>query len=203
MSGLIDIALRAMFVENLALVFLLGMCTYIAVSRQVTVAIGLGLAVMFVLIVTVPVNQLVYRYLLAPGALAWAGRPELDLSFLRFIAFIGVIAAIVQVLEIVLDRFFPRLYSALGIFLPLLTVNCAILGGSLLAAQRDLGFVEAVAYGTGAGAGWLIAVVMFAALRERLRYSDVPEGLDGLGLAFIVTGLLAFAFAGLAGIEVG
>ena len=157
---------------------------------------------MAVLIVTVPVNQLVYHHLLAPGALAWAGHPELDLSFLRFIAFIGVIAALVQVLEMILDRFFPRLHHALGIYLPLLTVNCAILGASLLMVQRDLGFVDSVAYGIGVGIGWALAVVLFAAIRERLRYSDAPKDLQGLGLSFIVTGLIAFAFSGLSGIEV-
>lgn len=202
MVDFVNIVINAMIVENLALVFLLGMCTYIAVSKQVETAIGLGVAIMAVLIVTVPVNQLVYHHLLAPGALAWAGHPELDLSFLRFIAFIGVIAALVQVLEMVLDRFFPRLHHALGIYLPLLTVNCAILGASLLMVQRDLGFVDSVAYGIGVGIGWALAVVLFAAIRERLRYSDAPKDLQGLGLSFIVTGLIAFAFSGLSGIEV-
>jgi Na+-transporting NADH:ubiquinone oxidoreductase subunit E len=202
MSEFLNFLLRAMLVENLALVFLLGMCTYIAVSRRVETAIGLGIAVMFVLIVTVPVNQLIYSHLLAPGALAWAGHPELDLSFLRFIVFIGVIAALVQILELVLDRYFRRLHHALGIYLPLLTVNCAILGASLLMVQRNLAFIDSVAYGIGVGAGWALAVILFAAIRERLRYSDAPQGLDGLGLGFIVTGLLAFGFAGLTGIEV-
>jgi Na+-transporting NADH:ubiquinone oxidoreductase subunit E len=201
MEQLVNIVLRAMFIENLALVYLLGMCTYIAVSKRVETAIGLGAAVMAVQIVTVPVNNLIYRLLLAPGALSWAGYPYLDLSFLRFIIFIGVIAAFVQILELVLDRFFPRLHHALGIYLPLLTVNCAILGASLLMVQRDLTLTQSIAYGFGVGAGWAVAIVVFAAIRERLRYSDIPEGLQGLGLAFIVTGLLAFGFAGLSGIE--
>lgn len=202
MAEFVNIVIVAMIVENLALVFLLGMCTYIAVSKRVETAIGLGVAIMVVLIITVPVNQLVYRHLLAPGALAWAGHPELDLSFLRYIAFIGVIAALVQILELVLDRHFPRLQHALGIYLPLLTVNCAILGASLLMVQRDLEFIDSVAYGLGVGIGWAVAVILFAAIRERLRYSDAPRDLQGLGLNFIVTGLIAFAFAGLAGIEV-
>jgi len=201
MEQLANIVLRSMFIENLALVYLLGMCTYIAVSKRVETAIGLGIAVMAVQIVTVPLNNLIYQLLLAPGALSWAGYPNMDLSFLRFIIFIGVIAALVQILELALDRFFPRLHQALGIYLPLLTVNCAILGASLLMVQRNLTFTESIAYGFGVGAGWALAIVVFAAIRERLRYSDIPEGLQGLGLAFIVTGLLAFGFAGLSGIE--
>jgi len=201
MEALLNIVLRSMFVENLALVFLLGMCTYIAVSKRVETAIGLGLAALAVQLITVPLNNLIYQQLLSPGALAWAGYPNLDLSFLRFIVFIGVIAASVQILELVLDRFFPRLHQALGIYLPLLTVNCAILGASLLMVQREFTFVESIAYGFGVGAGWALAIVVFAAIRERMRYSDVPDGLQGLGLAFIVTGFLAFGFAGLSGIE--
>jgi len=200
-SDLVNITVRAMFVENLALVFLLGMCTYIAVSKRVETAIGLGIAVLVVQLVTVPANNLIYRFVLAPGALAWAGLPDADLSYLRFITFIGLIAALVQILELVLERYFPRLRQALGVYLPLLTVNCAILGASLLMVQRSYTFVESVAYAFGVGAGWALAIVVFAAIRERLRYSDVPDGLEGLGLAFIVTGFLAFAFAGLSGIE--
>jgi Na+-transporting NADH:ubiquinone oxidoreductase subunit E len=200
MADLVDIALRAVFVENLALVFLLGMCTYIAVSKRVQTAIGLGAAVMFVLVVTVPVNNLIHQTLLTPGALAWAGLGYLDLSFLKFVTFIGVIAALVQMLEIFLERFVPVLHQNMGIFLPLLTVNCAILGASLFMSQRAYDFGESLAYGFGAGLGWALAVILFAAIRERLAYSDVPRGLRGLGLAFIVTGFLAFGFAGLAGI---
>jgi len=202
MTELINIVLRAMLVENLALVFLLGMCTYIAVSRRVETAIGLGIAVIAVQLITVPVNNLIYQHLLAPGALAWAGLGMLDLSYLKFVTFIGVIAALVQILEITVERFVPTLHQALGIYLPLLTVNCAILGASLFMVQRDYSFTESLAYGLGTGIGWAIAVVLFAAIRERLRYSDVPTGLQGLGLAFVVTGLLAFGFAGLSGIEI-
>lgn len=202
MANLIEIVLRAVLVENLALSFLLGMCTYIAVSKQVSTAIGLGIAVTVVQTVTVPVSNLIFTYLLSPGALSWAGLPALDLSFLRFITFIGLIAAFIQVLELTLDRFAPRLHAALGIYLPLLTVNCAILGGSLLMVQRAYAFDESIAYGFGSGAGWGLAIVLFATIRERLRYADVPEGLRGTGLAFIVTGLLALGFIGFRGLEI-
>jgi Na+-transporting NADH:ubiquinone oxidoreductase subunit E len=186
-DSLLNLLLRAVFVENLALSFLLGMCTYIAVSKSVSTALGLGLAVTAVQTITVPLNNLIFENLLAPGALHWAGLPGLDLTFLRFITFIGLIAALIQVLELLLDRFVPRLHVSLGIYLPLLTVNCAILGGSLFMVQRGYGFGESVAYGFGSGAGWGLAIVLFAAIRERLRYADVPQGLQGLGLAFIVT----------------
>jgi len=201
-AEIVNIILRAMFVENLALAFLLGMCTYIAVSKRVETAIGLGIAVIVVQTITVPVNNLIYRYLLSPGALEWAGLGTMDLSYLRLIAFIGVIAAMIQILELSLARFFPVLHNALGIYLPLLTVNCAILGASLFMTQRDYVFVESVAYGFGVGAGWALAIIVFAAIRERLRYSDVPEGLQGLGMAFIVTGLLALGFVGFTGLEI-
>ena len=202
MESLLNIVLRAMFLENLALVFLLGMCTYIAVSKRVETAIGLGIAVIAVQIITVPLNNFLYQVLLAPGALAWAGLGTLDLSFLKFIAFIGVIAASVQILELALHRFAPGLAARLGIYLPLLTVNCAVLGASLLMVQRSYDFAESVAYGFGVGLGWALAIILFAAIRERLRYSDIPRGLEGLGLAFIVTGLLALGFTGLTGLEV-
>jgi Na+-transporting NADH:ubiquinone oxidoreductase subunit E len=201
MSELANIVLRAMFLENLALVFLLGMCTYIAVSKRVATAIGLGIAVIVVQLITVPVNNLIYQFVLAPGALAWAGLGTLDLSYLKFVTFIGVIAALVQMLEVAMERFTPVLHQTMGIYLPLLTVNCAILGASLLMVQRSYDFTGSLAYGVGTGLGWALAVVLFAAIRERLRYSDVPVGLQGLGIAFIVTGLLAFGFAGLTGIE--
>jgi Na+-transporting NADH:ubiquinone oxidoreductase subunit E len=192
---------RAVFVENLALNFLLGMCTYLAVSQRVATAAGLAVAVTFVRTVTVPLNHVVYRYVLAPGALGWLGDESLDLTFLRFIVFIGVIAAFVQVLELVMERYTPRLQHALGVYLPLLTVNCAILAGSLFMVQRDYDFAQSAAFGFGSGVGWGLAIVLFAAIRERLRDADVPEGLRGLGLAFIVTGLLAFGFLGLRGLE--
>jgi Na+-transporting NADH:ubiquinone oxidoreductase subunit E len=201
MEHYLNIVLRAMFIENLALTFLLGMCTYLAVSRQVATAVGLGLAVIVVQTLTVPINNLIYTHLLRPGALLWLGPDVSDLSFLRFIVFIGVIAALVQILDMTLDRFAPHLHQTLGIFLPLLTVNCAILGGSLLMVQRDYDFSESLAYGFGTGSGWALAIVLFAAIREKLRYSDIPEGLRGIGLAFIVTGLLALGFLGLTGIE--
>jgi len=201
MEGFANIVLRAMFVENLALAFLLGMCTYVAVSKRVATAAGLGLAMVAVQVITVPLNNVIYQVLLKPGAMKWMGYGALDLSFLKFVTFIGVIAASVQILEIVLERFSPALAQRLGIYLPLLTVNCAILGGSLLMVQRDYDFADSVAYGFGSGIGWALAIVLFAAIRERLRYANVPEGLQGLGLAFIVTGLLAFGFSGLTGVE--
>jgi len=202
MTGdLLVIVFRAIFVENLALNFLLGVCTYVAVSQRVTTAVGLGIAVTAVQTITVPLNNLIYRHLLAPEALRWAGIVGLDLTFLRFITFIGVIAAGVQVLELVLDRYFPRLQYALGVYLPLLTVNCAILGASLFMVQRDYDFAESVAYGFGSGAGWALAIVLFATIRERIDETEVPQGLRGLGLAFIVTGILAVGFVGLRGLE--
>lgn len=201
MGELAGIVFRSVLVENLALAFLLGMCTFVAVSKQVSTAAGLAVAVTAVQTITVPVNHLIFEHLLSPGALTWAGLAALDLRFLRFITFVGVIAALVQVLELALDRFAPRLHAALGIYLPLLTVNCAILGGSLFMVQREYAFAESVAYGFGSGAGWGLAIILFATLRERLRYADVPDGLRGVGLAFIVTGLLAFGFLGFRGIE--
>lgn len=201
MSDLAIIIFRAIFVENLALNFLLGVCTYVAVSQRVATAIGLGMAVTVVQTITVPLNNLIYRNLLAPEALQWAGVVGLDLSFLRFITFIGVIAAGVQVLELTLDRYYPRLQHALGVYLPLLTVNCAILGASLFMVQRDYSFSESVAYGFGSGAGWALAIVLFASIRERIDETVVPEGLRGLGLAFVVTGILALGFVGLSGLE--
>ncbi len=200
-TELATIVFRSVFIENLALNFLLGVCTYIAVSQRVETAFGLGVAVTLVQTLTVPINNVIYRQLLSPGALDWLGLEALDLTFLRFIAFIGVIAAFVQVLELVLERHFPRLEQALGTYLPLLTVNCAILGASLFMVQRDYGFTESVAFGFGSGAGWALAIVLFASIRERLKESEVPDGLQGLGIAFIVTGLLALGFVGLRGIE--
>lgn len=188
------IFLRAVFSENLALAFFLGMCTFLAVSRRVVTAAGLGLAVIGVQAVTVPLNHLVLTYLLAPGAWEWAGLGDVDLTFLKIIAFIGVIAATVQVLEMLLDSHFPRLHAALGIYLPLLTVNCAILGGSLFMENRGYDLTESIAYGIGSGAGWALAITALAAIRERLAFSDVPEGLRGVGLAFLVTGLMSMGF---------
>ena len=199
MSGFGELLLRAVFLDNLALSFFLGMCTFLAISKRVDTAFGVGLAVMCVQSVTVPLNNLIYTWLLAPGALAWAGLADVDLSFLRLIAFIGVIAAMVQVLEMTLEFHVPRLYRAMGIFLPLITVNCAILGGSLFMAERSYGFTESLVFGFGSGLGWAIAIVMFAAIRERLKYADIPDGLQGLGINFIVAGIMSLGFLAFAG----
>ena len=192
---------KAIFIENLALAFFLGMCTYLAVSKKVETAVGLGAALAAVLTITVPLNNLIYRYLLREGALAWAGLPDVDLSFLGLITYIGVIASMVQILEMALDRFFPKLYGALGIFLPLLTVNCAILGASLFMVEREYTFVESAVYGFGSGTGWALAIVGLAGVREKMKYSNVPRGLRGLGITFIVVGLMAMAFMLFSGIQ--
>ena len=201
MDDLFSIFFRAVFLENLALAYFLGMCTFLAVSRQVKTTIGLGIAVIVVEGLSVPLNSLIYNGLLRQGALAWAGLGDLDFSYLGLLSQIAVIAAMVQVLEIVLHRFFPTLYHALGVFLPLITVNCAILGASLFMVQRDYTFVESVSYGLGAGFGWALAIVALAGLREKMRYSDIPDGLQGLGIAFITSGMLSLGFMGIAGIK--
>ncbi len=197
----LSIIVRSIFVENLALAFFLGMCTYLAVSRKVETAVGLGAAITAVLTITTPINNLIYRNVLHEGALAWAGLPDVDLSFLGLIVYIGVIASMVQILEMALDRFFPALYGALGIFLPLLTVNCAILGASLFMVEREYTFAESAVYGFGSGMGWALAIIGLAGLREKMKYSNVPRGLRGLGITFIVVGLMAMAFMLFAGIE--
>ena len=199
MGGYLELFIQAAFVENLALSFFLGMCTFLAVSRRVDTAFGVGLAMMVVQTVTVPVNNLIYTWLLAPGALAWAGLGEVDLSFLRLIAFIGVIAAMVQVLEMTLEFHVPKLHRAMGIFLPLITVNCAILGGSLFMVERSYSFAESLVFGFGSGFGWALAIVIFAAIRERLKYADIPEGLQGLGINFIIAGIMSLGFMAFAG----
>nr|WP_320012261.1 NADH:ubiquinone reductase (Na(+)-transporting) subunit E [uncultured Desulfobulbus sp.] len=199
MAHYFDIIIRSLFIENLPLSFFLGMCTFLAISKKVKSAVGLGAAVLVLMVITVPVNNLLLTRLLEPGALAWAGHPELDLSFLGLLTYIGVIAAIVQVLEMALDRFMPTLYGTLGIFLPLLTVNCAILGGSLFMVERKYSFAESIAYGLGAGGGFFLAVVLLAGIREKLEYADPPAGLRGLGMTFICAGLMALAFMGLGG----
>ncbi len=196
-----NLFIRAAFVENLALTFFLGMCTFLAISKRVDTALGLGLAVMVIQTITVPVNYLIYTYLLKDGALAWAGLPDVDLSFLGLVSYIGVIAALVQILEMLLDRFVPALYNALGIFLPLITVNCAILGGTLFMVERQYNFGESVTFGIGSGFGWAVALVALAGIREKLRYSDVPDGLQGLGITFIIAGLMSLGFMGLSGIQ--
>lgn len=199
MGHYFDIIFRSVFIENLPLTFFLGMCTFLAISKKVETAVGLGLAVIILLTLTVPINNLILNHLLKPGALAWAGQPDIDLTFLGLLTYIGVIAAVVQVLEMFLDRFFPGLYNTLGIFLPLLTVNCAIFGGTLFMVERDYTFGESVAYGFGAGAGFFLAVVLLAGIREKLEYANPPAGLRGLGLTFITAGLMALAFMGLGG----
>jgi Na+-transporting NADH:ubiquinone oxidoreductase subunit E len=201
MQQYINLFITAAFVENLALTFFLGMCTFLAISKRVETAIGLGLAVIAVQLVTVPVNYLIYEYLLKEGALAWAGLPDVDLSFLGLVSYIGVIAALVQILEMTLDKHFPKLYNALGIFLPLITVNCAILGGSLFMVEREYDFGESVVFGLGSGFGWALALVALAGIREKLRYSDVPDGLQGLGITFIIVGLMSLGFMGFSGIQ--
>lgn len=198
---MMDIFPSSLLGENLALAFFLGMCTLLAVSRRFETAVGVGLAVVAVQTVTVPLNQLVFSLLLRDGALGWAGLGELDLSFLRLIAFIGVIAASVQILEMVLERHVPALFRSLGIFLPLITVNCAILGGSLFMAERRYDFAESVVYGFGSGVGWALAIIVLAAIRERLRYADVPAGLRGLGITFLITGLVSMGFSAFAGLQ--
>ncbi len=201
MEHYISLFVRAVFVENMALAFFLGMCTFLAVSKKVQTAIGLGIAVIVVQTITVPVNNLLYTYLLKEGALAWAGLPEVDLSFLGLIVYIGVIAAIVQILEMFLDKFVPALYHALGIFLPLITVNCAILGGTLFMVEGDYNFTESVVFGLGSGFGWAFAIVALAGLREKMKYSDVPQGLRGLGITFITVGLMALGFMSFSGVQ--
>lgn len=198
---LLSLFVKSVFIENMALAFFLGMCTFLALSKKIETAIGLGIAVIIVQAVTVPANNLVYNYLLREGALTWAGFPEADLSFLGLICYIGIVAAIVQILEMFLDKYVPSLYNALGIFLPLITVNCAILGGSLFMVERDYTFSQSVVYGVGSGAGWSLAIVALAGIREKLAYSDIPVALRGLGITFITTGLMAIVFMAFAGIQ--
>jgi Na+-transporting NADH:ubiquinone oxidoreductase subunit E len=200
MNALLELLLRSVFLDNLALSFFLGMCTFLAVSSRVSIAFGVGLALLVVQTVTIPVNNLIYQWLLAPGALAWAGLGDVDLSFLRLIVFIGVIAAMVQVLEMTLEFHVPKLFRALGVFLPLITVNCAILGGSLFMVERQYSAVESLVFGFGSGLGWALAIVMFAAIRERLKYADIPEGLQGLGINFIIVGIMSLGFLAFAGL---
>ena len=193
-----ELFLRSIFSDNLVLSYFLGVCTFLAISRRLDTALGLGAAMIVVMTVTVPVNYLIHNYLLLEGAWAWAGLPDIDLSFLKLIAFIGVIAAAVQVLEMALDRHAPALYRALGVFLPLITVNCAILGGSLFMVERRYDFAESLVFGFGSGVGWALAIALLASIRERLRYSDVPAGLRGLGITFVVTGLISMGFTAFA-----
>jgi Na+-transporting NADH:ubiquinone oxidoreductase subunit E len=201
LDDLIRIFLNSVFSENLALAFFLGMCTFLAVSKTVKTAIGLGIAVVVIMTITIPANNLIYQYLLKKGALVWINPSwgEVDLGFLSLISFIGVIAAMVQILEMALDRFFPPLYNALGIFLPLITVNCAILGGSLFMQERDYDFLQSCVFGFGSGVGWALAIAVLAGIREKMKYSDVPDGLKGLGITFMAVGLIALAFMSFGG----
>jgi Na+-transporting NADH:ubiquinone oxidoreductase subunit E len=200
----LSLFIRAVFVENLALAFFLGMCTFLAISKKVETALGLGIAVVVILALTVPVNNLVLTYFLDEGSLAWTGiaaLEQVDLRFLGLMCYIGLIAALVQILEMVLDKYVPALYNALGVFLPLITVNCAILGASLFMVERNYDFGESVVFGLGAGVGWALAIVLLAAIREKLKYSDVPHGLRGLGIVFVITGLMSLGFMSFAGVQ--
>ena len=197
----LSLFVKSIFIENMALAFFLGMCTFIAVSKRVETSIGLGIAVIVVQAITVPVNNLIFNNVLQKGSLAWAGLPELDLAFLGLVTYIGVIAAMVQILEMALDKFVPALYNSLGIFLPLITVNCAILGGTLFMVERDYMFGESVVFGIGSGAGFALAIIALAGIREKMKYSNVPIGLRGLGITFIIVGLMAIAFMLFSGIQ--
>lgn len=199
---MIDLFQRSIFEENLALSFFLGMCTFLAVSKRVETAFGVGIALIVVQSLSVPLNYLLHAYLLSAGALAWMGLPDVDLGFLRLITFIGIVAAMVQIIEMLLDRYIPTLYRALGIYLPLLAINCAIIGGSLFMVERQYDLVESTVFGVGTGIGWALAIVTLAAIRERLRYADIPKGLEGLGIAFIVTGLMSMGFSAFLGVRI-
>ncbi len=202
MEQYISLFVKSVFIENMALSFFLGMCTFLAVSKKIETALGLGIAVIVVQAITVPVNNLLYHFLLADGATLWKMLGvNINISFLGLVTYIGVIAAIVQILEMTLDKYFPALYNSLGIFLPLITVNCAILGGSLFMVERDYSFSESVVYGFGSGAGWALAIVAIAGIREKMKYADVPDGLQGLGITFITTGLMALGFMSFSGIQ--
>ena len=201
MEHYLSLLVSSIFIDNIALSMFLGMCTFIALSKKIDAAIGLCIAVIVVQTITVPVNNLLLGYLLSDGALAWAGLPDVDLSFLVYLCFIGVIAAIVQIMEMVLDKYVPALYNALGVFLPLITVNCAILGGSLLMAERGYDLAESVVYGFGSGMSWALAIAVLACIREKLKYSDIPDGLQGLGIVFITVGLVSLGFMSFGGID--
>lgn len=196
----LNLFITAVFIENIALAFFLGMCTFLAISKQLKPAIQLGITVIVVLTITVPINNIIYTYVLKEGALIWAGIPDSNLKFVGLISYIGIIAAIVQILEMFLDRYIPVLYTALGVFLPLITVNCAILGASLFMVERNYAFTESVVYGFGAGTGWALAIIALAGIRERLKYADIPKGLEGLGITFITVGLMCFGFMSFGGI---
>lgn len=202
MGHYISLFITSVFIENMALAYFLGMCTFLAVSKKVSTAIGLGIAVIVVMAITVPLNNLLYQFLLKDGALAWAGFPDVDLSFLGFLSYIALIAAVVQILEMFLDKFVPALYNALGVFLPLITVNCAIMGGVLFMVERDYNFTESLTYGVGSGLGWAMAIALLAAIREKLKYSDIPGPLRGLGITFITVGLMSLGFMSFGGMSI-
>ena len=204
MEHYLSLFVKAVFIENMALSFFLGMCTFLAISKKIQTAISLGIAVVFVQTLTVPANNLLWQYLLKEGALEWTGMQgasSVDLSFLSLMSYICTVAALVQVIEMACDKYLPSLYNALGIYLPLITVNCAVLGGALFMQQRDYNFSESVVYGLGSGGGWALAIVLIAAVREKLKYSDVPAGLQGLGITFISAGLMALGFMSFSGIK--
>ena len=201
MEHLLSLFVRAVFIENMALSFFLGMCSFIAISKKVETAISLGVAVIVVQTITVPANNLVYTWLLRDGALIWAGLPDIDLSYLGLLTYIGVIAAIVQILEMLLDKYMPSLYHALGSFLPLITVNCVIMAGSLFMVERDYNFSESLVYGFGSGTSWALAIALLAGIREKLKYSDIPDGLRGLGITFITIGLMSMGFMSFSGVQ--
>ncbi|OOR83011.1 NADH:ubiquinone reductase (Na(+)-transporting) subunit E [Moraxella canis] len=201
MEHYISLFITSVFIENMALAFFLGMCTFLAVSKKVSTAIGLGIAVIAVMAICVPLNNLLYQFLLKDGALAWAGYPNVDLSFLGLLSYIALIAATVQILEMFLDKFVPALYNALGVFLPLITVNCAIMGGVLFMVERDYNFGESIVYGIGSGFGWALAIAALAGIREKLKYSDVPAPLRGLGITFVTVGLMSLGFMSFGGMS--
>lgn len=201
MGHYISLLITSVFIENMALAFFLGMCTFIAISKKVSTAISLGIAVVVVMAITVPLNNLLYQYLLKDGALAWAGYPNVDLSFLGLLSYIALIAATVQIMEMFLDKYVPSLYNALGVFLPLITVNCAIMGGVLFMVERDYNFGESVIYGIGSGFGWALAIAALAGIREKLKYSDVPAPLRGLGITFVTVGLMSLGFMSFGGMS--
>lgn len=201
MEHYLSLFIRSIFIENMALAFFLGMCTFLAISKKITSAFGLAIAVVFVQVITVPLNNLLYTYVLAEGALSWAGLPDVDLSFLSLVVFIGVIAALIQIMEMILDKYVPSLYNTLGVYLPLIAVHCAIFGGTLFMVERDYNFTESVVYGAGSGLSWGLAVVALAGIREKLKYSDVPDGLRGLGITFITVGLMSLGFMSFGGID--
>jgi Na+-transporting NADH:ubiquinone oxidoreductase subunit E len=201
LEAYLSLFVKSVFVENIALAFFLGMCTFLAVSKQIETAKGLGVAVILVQTVTVPVNNLIYQFILREGALSWLGFENVDLTFIGLVTYIGVIAALVQVMEMFLDKYIPALYNALGIFLPLITVNCAILGGTLFMVQRDYNFGESVVFGLGSGVGWALAILLLSGIREKMKYSNVPKGLEGIGITFITAGIMAIAFMLFSGIK--